>query len=90
MTQKSKVIGLDDSKDKLIRNEWAAFSKTTAFKEMMEYADNTSDMLLRDATDISITIDGKRVAISGEMMNFLLQRKAGIAIMTTYIRVYSE
>ena len=89
-TKDKLILGQDDKKESLIRNEWRDFSKGTAFKELFEFMENTQAMLLQDAQDLQITVDGKKVTINGEMANLLLQRRAGIDIMKSYIRLYSE
>ena len=84
------VIGEDPKADSLIRGEWRDFSKTLAYKEMMQYMEVTGDRLITDATEGTITINGEKHPITGEYMNFLLQRRAGIDIIKTYIRLFSE
>lgn len=91
-TKDKKVIGADDTKENSLKAQWSEIQRNypMAYEDLMEFMDTTKEMLIRDASDVSITINGERHAISGEMMNFLLQRRAGIDIVKTYIRLFSE
>lgn len=89
-TKDKKIVGQDDKKEQLIRNQWRDFSKTAAYAELMKYADIHQEMLLQNAQNLSIMVDGKKITIDGEMANFLLQRRAGVDIIKTYIRLYVE
>lgn len=88
----AKVIGLDDSEEARLKYEWAEFSKTLAYKKMMEYADTQRDMLLRYAEDMSMPSPQGQgtVSLDDKMSVNLLQNRRGIGIMTTYVRLYSE
>lgn len=86
----SNVIGQDEKEESLIKGEWRDFSKTLAFKRLMEYTETNKEMLLRDATDYTISLNGKKVTITPEMALTLLQRRAGIDIVKTYIGLYVE
>lgn len=87
-----KVIGQDDKKTQLILTEWATFSKTTAFKELMQYMDDNRQLLHDYAEErvMPSPIDGKKIAIDSETSNSLLQNARGINIVRTYIRLRSE
>lgn len=90
-TKDKKIVGGDPKKEDLIRNEWRAFAQTTAFKEMMEFGKGNSDMLTRYAKNLEMPgPDGKMHVINGNTSNLILQRSAGIDIMTSYVRLYVE
>lgn len=89
--KKSKVIGQDDKEESLIKGEWRDFSKTLAFKQLMEYAGSNQVMLERYAKDMSMPgPNGGPISLDVEKAMSLLQRSAGIDIMTSYIRLYVE
>lgn len=91
MAEKSKVIGLNSKDEQRIHNEWREFSKTLAYKKMMEYADDQSKMLLKYAEEMAMpSPNGGTVPLDIQKSHSLLQNKRGIGIMTTYIRLYSE
>lgn len=92
MAEKNKVVGYDEREERQVRNEWQTFSKTLAYKRMMEYAESHGNTLLRYAEERAMPdLTGKGMrAIDNEMSNSLLQNKRGIGIITSYIRLYSE
>ena len=92
MSTKPTVIGQDNKKESLIRREWQDFSKTTAFAEMMKYAELNRDNFLRFAEEMSMPgADGKgHVSLDDKMSINLLQNRRGIGILLTYIRLYTK
>lgn len=92
MAEKSNVIGYDADEERTIRNQWREFSKTLAYKRMLEYAEINGEMLLRQAEESAMPHPNGTgtMPIDDHMAMNLLQNKRGIAIMTTYIRIYSE
>lgn len=92
MKDKSNVIGYDADEERTIRNQWNQFSKTLAYKKMMEYAEANGSMLQRQAEESAMPHPNGTgiIPIDDHMAMNLLQNKRGIAIMTTYIRIYSE
>lgn len=90
-TENKKIIGQDNRKEALVKREWRDFAKTTAYQDLMDYAKIHDNQLVGYAKDLAMPgPDGKSITLSGETANYLLQRAAGIGIITTYIRLYSE
>lgn len=77
---------------KTINNEWQTFSKTHAYKDLMEYMDAQLEMLLGQAENMQMPHpNGKGLMpIDGKMSNLLLQNRRGVNIVRTYIRLRSE
>jgi len=78
-------------REKTISNEWLAFSKTSAYKDLMEYGNSTKELLTeyaREGVMPSPLADGEQVAISGEKALFLLQNSRGCDIILSYIEQY--
>lgn len=93
-TKNKNVIGESSAKEQQLRNQWVDFSKTDAYKELMDYMTSQGNMLLQYAEELQMpnpnpNIGGK-VAISGEIANLLLQNRRGINIVKTYISIYSN
>ena len=77
-----------------IRRQWAEFSKTAAFEQLMEYIELTKNMLIIQATgpmfipldvntnDVNKTTD---IAFDAEKSAYLLQRSVGCDIIKQYI-----
>lgn len=89
---KPKVIGVDEKQEALIRREWRDFSTTTAYKEMIKFAETHRESMLSYAEEMSMpTNDGKgRVSLDDKMSINLLQNRRGIGILLTYIRLYTK
>lgn len=92
--RKNKIVGDSDEalRQQKIVKQWHSFSKTEAFKDLMEYCEGQQEMLLTYAEELEMPgpLGKGRVPITGEMSNLLLQNRRGINIVKTYIRLRSE
>ena len=78
---------------RLVANEWKEFSRTTAYKKLMEYIEFQDYAAIQAAKGPVLTFDDE----SGTQINFnpqnaaaLLQRSVGYDIITTYIEGYVD
>lgn len=78
---------------RLVANEWKEFSKTTAYRKLLEYIEFQDYAAVQGAKGPILTFDDS----SGSQINFdpiksaaLLQRSVGYDIITTYINGYVD
>ena len=82
-----------NKREKLIANQWREFSQTEAYKDMMEYAKGTSDMLTAYAKEgvmPSPIKEGEEMILTNEKALNLLQNARGCDIVVTYVEGYSS
>ena len=71
-----------------IHNDWVAFSKTAAYKDLQEYMGSNHDLLVGYAKERvmpSPVGKGEQLIIDGETSSSLLQNARGIDIVRTYV-----
>ncbi len=76
---------------RLISNEWRAFSKTSAYKEFIEYIELQDYLAIQAAkgpVNTFIGKDGEEVAFDLQKTAPLLQRSVGYDIVKTYVEGY--
>ena len=78
---------------RLVANEWKEFSRTTAYRKLMEYIEFQDYAAVQGAKGPVLTFDDS----SGTQINFdpqkeatLLQRSVGYDIIKTYIEGYVD
>lgn len=78
---------------RLVANEWKEFSKSTAYRKLMEYIEFQDYAAIQGAKGPILTFDDE----SGTQINFdpqkaasLLQRSVGYDIIKTYIESYVD
>lgn len=77
--------------NRLVANEWKAFSKTTAYKKLMDYIEFQDYAAIASAKGPILTFgeyDGAQVNFDPEKAASLLQRSVGYDIIKTYIESY--
>ena len=75
--------------NRLVANEWKEFSKTTAYRKLMEYIDFQDKASIFSAKGPVMTFDdnsGAQVGFDPEKASYLLQR----SVMCDIIRMYVE
>lgn len=88
---KDKEAELAAKRIKLITNQWRTFSKTAAYKDLMEYCNQNQAMLLDYAEEMvmpSPVAQGEQITLSIEKAHSLLQNRRGIGIVKTYVDGY--
>lgn len=78
-------------REKAIGKQWLAFSKTTAFADLMQYGHSTSEMLTTYAKEMvmpSPVKDGEDITLTVEKAHSLLQNSRGCDIILSYIEEY--
>lgn len=81
----------ETARQKTINSEWEMFSKTHAYKDLIDYMESQKAMLLNYAENLQMPgPDGKMVMIDGPISNLLLQNRRGVNIVSTYIKLRSE
>ena len=78
-------------RQKLIANTWREFSKTTAYKELMDYLDLQDYFAIKAAKGPVATLDENTAAqinFDNEKAANLLQRSVGYDIIREYIDGY--
>lgn len=87
----NKVSKDNNERERAIAKEWLAFSKTSAYQDLMDYGHTTSEMLTSYAKERvmpSPIEDGAQVIIDGETSISLLQNSRGCDIILSYIEEY--
>jgi len=78
-------------REKSIARQWATFSKTDAYRDLMNYGHSTSDMLTTYSKEMvmpSPVGEGEQIIIDGEKSLSLLQNARGCDIILSYIEEY--
>ena len=86
-----KIAKDNADRERAIARQWLNFSKTEAYKDLMQYGHSTSDMLTTYAKErvMPSPIDeGAQVVIDGETASSLLQNSRGCDIILSYIEQY--
>lgn len=81
----------NNDRERAIAKQWLAFSKTEAYKDLMEYGHSTSEMLTTYAKEMvmpSPVADGEQLVIDGEKSLSLLQNARGCDIILSYVEEY--
>lgn len=76
-----------------ISGEWKDFSRTYAYKQLMEYIDLQDYMAITGAKgpiNTFDTDDGSQVSFDGQKAAALLQRSVGYDIVRLYVKGYVE
>ncbi len=79
------------NENRLVANEWKEFSKTTAYRKLMEYIEFQDYMAVQAAKGPVLTFDdesGTQVGFDRENAASLLQRSVGYDIIKTYVEGY--
>lgn len=85
--QKQEAIKLQ----KRIANDWNAFSKTAAYKDLQEYMSSNMEMFLDYSQEMvmpSPVAKGEEIIIPIEKAHSLLQNRRGVAIVKSYVDGY--
>lgn len=86
-----KLSKANAEREKSIAKQWATFSKTDAYKDLMAYGHSTSEMLSTYAKEMvmpSPVGEGEQIIIDGEKSLSLLQNARGCDIILSYIEEY--
>lgn len=79
------------SKEEAIARQWLNFSKTDAYKDLMEYGHSTSELLTTYAKEMVMPspVNGdEQLVIDGEKSLSLLQNARGCDIILSYVEQY--
>ncbi len=77
--------------NRLVANEWKAFSTTTAFRKLMDYIEFQDYAAVQSAKGPVLTFDdesGTQLSFDPQKAASLLQRSVGYDIIKTYIESY--
>jgi len=77
--------------NRLVSNEWQAFSRTTAYKKLMEYIEFQDYMAILEAKGPINTFSdesAEQLPFNRENAAALLQRSVGYDIVKTYVEGY--
>lgn len=88
-----KLSKANAEREKSIARQWATFSKTDAYKDLMAYGHSTSEMLSTYAKEMvmpSPVGEGEQIIIDGEKSLSLLQNARGCDIILSYIEEYTS
>ena len=89
----AKIAKANAERERAIAKQWLAFSKTEAYKDLMEYGHSTSDMLTTYAKEMvmpSPVKEGEQIVIDGEKSLSLLQNARGCDIILSYAEQYVD
>lgn len=86
-------MGKETVKDenRLVANEWKEFSKTTAYRKLIEYIEFQDYCAIQGAKGPIVTFDdnsGAQIAFDSQNASYLLQRSVGYDIVKTYVESY--
>lgn len=88
-----KLSAANAEREKAIARQWLNFSKTDAFKDLMEYGHSTSDMLTTYAKEMvmpSPVKEGEEIILTIEKSHSLLQNARGCDIILSYVEQYID
>lgn len=77
--------------NRLVANEWKAFSETTAYRKLIEYIEFQDYMAIQGAKGPVMTFDdesGSQLGFNPQNAAHLLQRSVGYDIIKTYVESY--
>jgi hypothetical protein len=77
--------------NRLVANEWKAFSATTAYRKLMDYIEFQDYAAVQSAKGPVLTFsddDGAQINFDPQKAASLLQRSVGYDIIKTYIESY--
>lgn len=86
-----KIAKDNADRERAIARQWLNFSKTEAYKDLMQYGHSNSDMLTTYAKEMvmpSPVAEGEQIVIDGEKSLSLLQNARGCDIILSYIEEY--
>lgn len=76
-------------KNEKIQEQWAGFSRTDAYEDLMQYIDGLKDMYMKYCEEQAMPHPAKPddvVPLGNDMIASLLQARRGCGMVQTYIR----
>lgn len=89
--KQQKISKANAERERAIARQWLNFSRTDAYKDLMQYGHSTSEMLTTYAKEMvmpSPVKDGEQIIIDGEKSLSLLQNARGCDIILSYVEEY--
>jgi hypothetical protein len=85
---KAEARRVGSEKQARITKQWSDFSRTEAYKDLMEYCDGLKEMYIKYCEDQAMphpTKTGDVVPLGNDMIASLLQARRGAGMIQTYI-----
>lgn len=88
-----KIAKANNERERAIAKQWLAFSKTDAYRDLMQYGHSTSEMLTTYAKEMvmpSPVKEGEEIILTVEKAHSLLQNSRGCDIILSYVEQYVD